>query len=130
MRKAERIFVDEPARLHPNAWSSLEVRLVDCSPEGFRAQCEARVRPGDLVTLELAGIGPVQAQVSWCDGQEFGARFLEAVPAALCGRTRLPEEQVLARLLVQRAAAHRGALREAEAELRQRIVDTLPMRRL
>ena len=130
MRKADRMLVDEAARLHPNDWSSLEVRLLDCSKEGFRAHCEARVRPGDLVTLDLPELGPARAQVSWCRDQVLGARFLEPVPIERAGLKSAAQETVLARLLVQRAAAHRGNLRDHEAKLRKQILDALPMRRI
>ena len=130
MRKANRVVVDEAVRLHPNEWSSLEVRLLDCSEAGFRAECEARVRPGNLVTLELPGIGPARAQVSWCRGREFGARFVETVEFERSELGTPPAETVLARLLVQRAEAHRGNLRDHEEELRRRILDALPMQRV
>jgi hypothetical protein len=129
VRKANRRFVDEPVRLHPNEWSSLEVRLLDCSEAGFRAECEARVRPGNLVTLEVPGVGPAPAQVSWCEGNVFGARFVEEIAFDRAELHDVGAEAVLARLLVQRAAAHRGNLRDHEEELRRRILDTLPMRR-
>ena len=35
----------------------------------------------------------------------------------------------LARLLIQRAAAHRAALRDVEKDLRREIIECLPMRR-
>ena len=129
MRKSERKAVDEPARLHPNDWSSLEVRLLDCSAEGFRAACEARVLIGNQVTIELPGIGPVRAWVTWCRDGEFGARFLEPIPIERAELSPAPEEAVLARLLVQRAAAHRAHLWDEEAALKERIREQLPVRR-
>jgi hypothetical protein len=129
VRKVNRTVVDEPTRLHPNAWSSLEVRLLDCSESGFRAECEARVRTGDLVTLEVPGIGPTEAQVSWCRGRELGAQFLQPIPFDRAELKQAPAETVLARLLIQRATAHRSGLRDVERELRRQIIDALPMRR-
>ena len=130
MRKAKRIAVDEPARLHPNSWSSIEARLVDFSTAGFRAECEARVRVGFLVTLEIPGIGPADAQVSWSRDGIFGARFLEEIDVAAAEFLPLQEETVLARLLVQRAAAHHANRPEDEVQLRKRILHALPMRKL
>ena len=129
VRKSNRKAVDEAARLHPNSWSSLEIRLVDCSATGFRAQSEARVRNRDEVTLEVPGIGPAKAYVIWVRGQEFGARFatpieFERVELAAAGR-----EQLLARLLVQRAEAHQSQLWEHEQRLRGEIARTLPLHR-
>ena len=129
MRQSERIAVDAPARLHPNGWSSLEVRLLDCSERGFRASCEARVQVGDIVTLEIAGAAPARAYVSWQRGGEIGARFLEPFPLASVPLPQAGAETQLARLLVSRAAAHRANLRDCEQALRERIRNTLPIRR-
>jgi hypothetical protein len=129
MRKGERKAVDEPVRLHPNAWSSLEVRLIDCSETGFRAECEARVRKYDEVTLELPGVGPVQAYVAWCRGQEFGARFVQPISIEQAKLAPAGDQQKLARLLVQRAAAQKSRLWEHEERLRKEIGKALPLRR-
>lgn len=129
MRQGERKAVDEPVRLHPNQWSSLEVRLIDCSDTGFRAECEARVRKFDEVTLELPGLGPVKASVAWSNGREFGARFIKPIPIEQVPLTPAGEHQVLARLLVQRASAHKSRLWEHEERLRGEIARALPVRR-
>ena len=129
MRKGERKAVDEPVRLHPNAWSSIEVRLIDCSETGFRADSEARVRICDEVTLEVPGIGPAKAYVSWVRGREFGARFVEPIPFERAQLTPAGQEQVLARLLLQRAMAQKSQLWEHEERLRRQIAEGLPLRR-
>jgi len=129
VRKAERIIVNEAARLHPNDWSSLEVRLLDCSEGGFRACCQARVGIGDAVTLELPGLDPARARVTWCHGKEFGARFDAPFPLERANLTLAGDDVLLARLLVERAAAHRANLHEREQMLRERIRQALPVRR-
>ena len=129
MRKGERKAVDEPARLHPNAWSSLEVRLIDFSETGFRAECEARVKKFDEVTLEVPGIGSVQAYVAWTRGQEFGAKFVQPIALDRAELAPAGEQQMLARLLVQRAAAQRSRLWEHEERLRKEIARTLPLQK-
>lgn len=129
MRKGDRKAVDEPARLHPNEWSSLEVRLIDCSETGFRAECEARLQKFAEVTLELPGIGPVQAFVAWCRGQEFGAQFVQPIPLDKAKLAPAGDQQVLARLLVQRAAAQKSRLWEHEERLRKAIGRALPLQR-
>src|SRR5436305_13514957 len=83
-RRAERVALDEDTRLKPNDWSSLEVHMLDLSPLGFRARCEARLQPGGAVTLEIPGIGAVEAQVEWQRGNEFGARFFAELDMARC----------------------------------------------
>lgn len=130
MRRSERIEVDETTRLRPNEWSSLEVRLVDLSAEGFRAECEATILCGSPIRIELPGIGEVEAQVSWRRKGEIGASFREPIDLELCGIARVSSELVLARLLVQRAEALSNGRFGHEQELRQRIRSTLPMRRL
>lgn len=52
--------------------------------------------------------------------------------AAASGRSHrhpVSREQILARLLLKRAAAYRAGLRELEAKLRDQIAWSLPMRR-
>ena len=129
-RKADRVRVDAPARLRPNSWSSVEVQVLDLSAHGFRARCEARLLAGAGVTLDIDGIGPVDAQVEWRRGDEFGARFYTPIALERCrwagGEAALP----LARLLVERAAAKAAGRKGAEAALRRQILEALPMRRL
>ena len=60
----------------------------------------------------------------------FGARFLDPVDPGKAEFTALEDETVLARLLVERAAAHLSNRRDDEEQLRRRILHALPMRRL
>lgn len=129
VRKSDRIAVDEAARLHPNDWCSLEVQVIDVSECGFRARCDARVPVGSRVTLEVPGLGPAEAQVSWRRHDEIGARFIEPVKLGRAGWTPLGREESLARLLVQRAAARQAGLVEQERSLRARILAALPVHR-
>lgn len=130
MRRSERVAVNEAVRLHPNAWSSLEVRVLDCSETGFRAQCEAKVTVGLFVTLEVPGLGPVKAAVSWRRGNQFGARFDQPIDLSQAGFRPIGEEAVLARLLVQRVAAKDSRLPDQEEHLRRQILNSLPMQRI
>lgn len=130
MRREKRLPLDEPARLHPNHWSSLEVRVLDLSANGFRAECEARVTVGSCVTLELPGIGSELAYVTWRRGDKFGAKFREPVSIERCGWSGLAEHAVLARMLVERAAARSVGQYGAEFELRRKILGCLPMVRV
>jgi hypothetical protein len=130
VRREKRLPLDEPARLHPNHWSSLEVRVLDLSANGFRAECEARVTVGSCVTLELPGIGSELAYVTWRRGDKFGAKFREPVSIERCGWSGLAEHAVLARMLVERAAARSVGQYGAEFELRRKILGCLPMVRV
>ena len=128
-RRAERHKVDEAARLRPNDWSSLEIRIVDLSAFGFRGECEARLRPGGSVTLTVPGLGDVEAQVEWQRGGQFGARFFQPIALASCGWTVGGRRNALARLLVERAAAKRAGRDDAEQSLRHEILSSLVIRK-
>jgi hypothetical protein len=128
-RGAERLSLSEAARLKPNSWSSIEVRMVDLSRLGFRAECDARLQPGSCVTLEVPGIGIVEAQVEWHRGSEFGARFLLPIELEGCGWTLTERQHALARLLVDRAKAFRNGREAAEGQLRRQILSALPIRK-
>lgn len=103
--------------------------MLDLSASGFRAECEARVTPGSSVSLDVAGIGAVDAQVEWQRGDQFGARFFAPIELKSCQWTFPERHQTLARLLVERAAAKRAGRRGAEGQLRREILSALPMRK-
>lgn len=102
--------------------------MIDLSESGFRASCEARLQRGGLVTLDVQGIGSVEAQVEWQRGDMFGARFIDPIDIEKCTWTPTERESVLAQLLIDRAAARRAGRLNAERRLRQRILNTLPMK--
>ena len=128
-RRAERVTLDAATRLRPNDWSSLEVRMIDLSASGFRATCEARLQRGGCVTLDVAGIGSVDAQVEWQRGDQFGARFFAPIELKSCQWTFRERHHALARMLIERAAANRAGRRGAESQLRREILSALPMRK-
>jgi hypothetical protein len=126
-RQSERLPLDAETRLRPNSWSSLQVRMLDLSVEGFRAECEARVQPGGSVSLDVPGIGAVEAQVEWQRGDQFGARFYAPIEIQRCQWTFRQRHHTLARLLVERAAANRAGRRAADGQLRREILSALPI---
>ncbi|HEX8241232.1 MAG TPA: PilZ domain-containing protein [Allosphingosinicella sp.] len=128
-RRAERHPLDAETRLRPNSWSSLQVKMLDLSASGFRAECEARVKPGGSVSLDVPGIGAVDAQVEWQRGDQFGARFFAPIELKSCQWTFPERHHTLARLLVERAAAKRAGRRGAETQIRREILSALPMRK-
>lgn len=130
MRQEKRTEVDETARLHPNDWSSLEVRVLDLSAGGFRADCEARVIIGSPVTIEIAGIGPVNAHVTWRRGQRIGAKFDTPIDMSRCDWSAMSDASLLSRMLVERAHANQAGAYGHELELRRKILEGLPVRQL
>lgn len=128
-RRSERLPVDAETRLRPNSWSSLQIRMLDLSSTGFRAECEARVQPGGGVSLDIPGIGAVEAQVEWHRGDQFGARFFAPIDLKSCQWTFPDRHSILARLLVERAAARRAGRRGAEGQIRREILSALPIRK-
>jgi len=121
-RKAERLSIDAPARLRPNDWSNVEVTMLDLSELGFRARCEARLQPGGSVSLDVPGVGPVEAQVEWCKAHQFGARFYVPIDLGCCRWTLSERREALAELLVERSRARRSGRRTAEAPPRQKLL--------
>jgi hypothetical protein len=128
VRREKRTQVNEPARLHPNSWSSLEVRVLDISTNGFRAECDARITVGSSVALEIEGIGAVHAHVTWRRGQRFGAKFDQPVDMAPCTWAPVCDQVVLSRMLVDRALAREAGAYGSELELRRKILEGLPVR--
>jgi hypothetical protein len=129
MAEDRRLALDEPATLHPNDWSSLEVLLLECSETGFRAACEASVRIGTLVTLEIAGLGPVRAHVAWCRSGQLVGRFCEPLDLDRARFLSINESAMLARLLKERSAAYLSGRADEESRLRRRIRNALPVRK-
>jgi hypothetical protein len=129
-RRAERRPLSASTRLRPNAWSSVEIAMLDLSEFGFRAGCEATLRVGSTVSLDVPGLGVVEAQVEWQRGGEFGARFYRAIDLEVCGWTLEERHHALAQLLVARAGANAAGRSAAEAQLRRQILGNLPMRKI
>jgi hypothetical protein len=122
--------VDETTRLRPNGWSSLEVKLVDLSDTGFRAECEATILCGSAIRIALPGLGEIEAQVTWRRRGEIGAKFIVPIDLSRCTAAKLDDETVLARLLVERAEARSTGRFTHEQKLRRQILGALPMRRV
>lgn len=103
--------------------------MLDLSEHGFRARCDVRLRTGSGVSIEIPGAGMVEAQVEWQRGNEFGARFYQALDLAVCGWTSEERHSALAHLLVARAGAKAAGRPAAEAQLRRQILASLPIRK-
>jgi len=126
--QGNRIALDEPARLAPNDWSSVEIRMLECTADYFRASCDIAFGTGAVVTLDVPGVGPARAHVTWRRGNQFAAYFDEPVELGRTGFMAVNGEAILARLLKERARAHAAGRAEEERTLRGRISEILPMK--
>ena len=84
-RRHPRYPLFERARLRPNDWSTVQVEIRDISSHGFRAGCEANLKIGGYITLEVNGIGQVEAKVMWRRNDEVGAEFARPISLQYCG---------------------------------------------
>jgi EAL domain-containing protein (putative c-di-GMP-specific phosphodiesterase class I) len=52
-----------------------EVRLRNISAMGALVECDEPVTPGQLMTMDIVGVGPVQGMVRWAQAGKFGIQF-------------------------------------------------------
>jgi hypothetical protein len=86
-RRADRTTVDAAAALCRSSWYSVEVKICDVSQCGFKAECADPLQIGSFVTLDVPGIGSVQAQVRWQIGFRMGGMFLDPISLNRCDWT-------------------------------------------
>ena len=72
------------ANLLPRDLYNVEVKVHNVSAAGFMAECAAPVRIGSYVSLDIPGIGAVEAQVRWQIGIRMGGMFLDPISLARC----------------------------------------------
>ena len=87
-RRRPRRPVANAARLRPNDWSATQVDMVDISEDGFRAAGEVLFRIGHYASLQVPGIGWVEAQIVWQARGQFGARFVTSIDLTRCAWTQ------------------------------------------
>lgn len=83
-RESERLSVKGSTRLRHANWYAVEVKVRDVSTSGFMAECGEAVEIGSHVSLEVPGIGAVQAQVRWQIGDRMGGMFLDPISLQRC----------------------------------------------
>lgn len=89
-RRSPRTRVRGTAALRHQSLYSVEVLIRDVSTEGFMAECADPVRIGSYVSLDVPGIGPVNAQVRWQLGDKMGGQFVDPISLARCDWTATP----------------------------------------
>jgi hypothetical protein len=72
------------ARLRSPHWYAVEVTICDVSQCGFMAECADPLQIGSYVSLDVPGIGAVDAQVRWQIGRRIGGMFLDPISLARC----------------------------------------------
>ena len=83
-RRSERQRVDADTELQPSQSCTIEVSIRDLSPCGFMAECPMPVQIGSYVSLDVPGIGLVDAQVRWQIGLRLGGMFLDPISLSQC----------------------------------------------
>jgi hypothetical protein len=83
-RRTDRVPVEGKASMTPQDLYDVEIKVRDVSSAGFMAECPEPVRIGSYVSLDLPGIGPVNAQVRWQIGVRMGGMFLDPISLARC----------------------------------------------
>jgi len=83
-RRSERTPVDTVAQLRSPHWYNVEVTICDVSQCGFMAECRDPLQIGSYVSLDVPGIGAVDAQVRWQIGWRMGGMFLDPISLACC----------------------------------------------
>jgi hypothetical protein len=91
-RRSGRTPVEVRTQLRAQTWYSIEVTVCDVSTSGFMAECCEPVRIGSYVSLDVPGIGPVNAQVRWQLGERMGGRFVDPISLHRCEWTAVPAE--------------------------------------
>jgi hypothetical protein len=82
-RRATRIDVSDVEASLTDVYK-VEIKIRNVSTAGFMAECAAPVRIGAYVTLDIPGIGPVEAQVRWQIGIKMGGMFLDPISLGRC----------------------------------------------
>jgi hypothetical protein len=84
-RRSGRISVPgEALSLDPKTPGGARIKVHNVSSAGFMAECAEPVLIGSWFTLDVPGIGPVQAQVRWQIGTRMGGMFLDPISLASC----------------------------------------------
>lgn len=84
-RRADRLAVSGAKQklATPNLYA-VEIKVQNVSSAGFMAECAEPVRIGSYVSLDVPGIGQVEAQVRWQIGTRMGGMFLDPISLSRC----------------------------------------------
>lgn len=74
-RREDREEVHHRTRAVTADGNSLPLLVVNISPHGMMARCEATVGEGDVLRVALPGLGQVRGEVRWSLGGRLGCQF-------------------------------------------------------
>ena len=89
-RRSKRHTVASDATLQNHHCYKIEVTIRDVSQCGFMADCADCVQIGSHISLDVPGIGPVDAQVRWQVGGRMGGMFQDPISLSRCEWTAIP----------------------------------------
>ena len=93
-RRSERLSIASDSTLRHNSVYNVEVTVRDLSRCGFKAECAEPVTIGSYVSLEVPGIGSVDAQVRWQVGRRMGGKFVDPISLQRCEWAAVKTEAV------------------------------------
>lgn len=83
-RREERLSIATVAKLRDRHSNKYDVRLLDLSVTGFRAEAHYALDAGQIVWLTIPGMQGLEATVAWRRGIEIGCSFRQPLyPAVL-----------------------------------------------
>ena len=83
-RGAERIIAQGRFGIEIDDGTFLDGDVRDISTLGLKASCSHTLAIGSFITVDLPGIGPVEAEVKWQLAGDFGAMFVDPIDLADC----------------------------------------------
>ncbi len=75
VRREDRDEVHYRARAVHADGRPLQLLVVNLSPHGFMARCEASIADADMLRVTLPGVGQIGAHVRWALGGRIGCQF-------------------------------------------------------
>lgn len=81
-RREDRDEVHYRTRAIAEDGRQLQLLVVNLSPHGLMARCEAAVREGERLEITLPGAGRVAVEIRWVLGGRIGCQFERPVPRA------------------------------------------------
>ncbi len=82
VRREDRDEVHYRTRAVHRDGRTLQLLVVNISPHGFMARCEAPIADGDEFRITLPGVGQIPGRVRWALGGRIGCQFDRPVALA------------------------------------------------